>query len=84
MSRDIKWAEWKTIDPEETMKMFFYLNEEDLVPRIEEDKTTTSYPEEKLPVHAVLDEGESASMNEKLLIRACVPQERDLQRQIKT
>ena len=26
MKRDVKWAEWKMIDPEETMKMFRDLN----------------------------------------------------------
>ena len=42
MIRFIKWAEWKIIDPEETMKMFRDLKEDYLVPGIEEYKTSAS------------------------------------------
>ena len=34
MIRDITWAEWKSTDTAETMKMFLNLVEEDLVPDI--------------------------------------------------
>ena len=60
MSRDIKWAEWKTTDPAETMKTFRNSNEDGLVPGMYEDKTLTSDPEDKLS-----DEGEIARTNEK-------------------
>ena len=35
MKSDVKWARWKMTDPEETMKMFCDLYEEDFVPGIE-------------------------------------------------
>ena len=64
MSRDIKWAEWKTKNPEETIKMFHNSNEDDIVPVIEEEKTTKPEPEDKLPVHVISDERESVRTNE--------------------
>ena len=39
------------------MKIFHYLNEDDLVPGIEEGNTPTSDPEDKLPVHVITDKG---------------------------
>ena len=46
LSRDIKCSQWKNTDPEETMKIFRHLNENDLVSGIEEfvkqDTTPTS------------------------------------------
>ena len=56
MTRDINWAELKTIDPAETMKMFLDLNKDDMVPGIEECKTPKSEPEYNLPVHVIPDE----------------------------
>ena len=51
----------KKIDLSETMKMFYNLNEKDLVPGIEEvvqeKKTPTLYPEDQLPVHVIHDDG---------------------------
>ena len=35
------------------------------MPGIEEHKTTTSEPEDKLPVHVFPDEGESVRLNER-------------------
>ena len=34
ISSDIKWAEWKNTNPEETMEMWHYLNENDLLPGV--------------------------------------------------
>ena len=65
MTRDIKWVEWKITDPAETMKMFCGPNKDNLVPGIKEEKTPTSEPEDKLPVHIIPDEGESMRPNEK-------------------
>ena len=63
MSREIKWKEWKTTYPAETMKMLFYQNIDDLVPGIEKDKHTTSDTEDKLSVHGIPDEREIARTN---------------------
>ena len=77
MSSDIKWAESKITDPEETMIMSHDQNEDDLVPSIEEDNTTTSNPEEQIHMHVILDEGEIENKDLKKVIRSYVPQERD-------
>ena len=77
MSRDIKWAESKMTDPEETMIMSHDQNEDDLVPSIEEDNTTTSNPEEQIHMHVILGEGEIENKDLKKVIRSYVPQERD-------
>ena len=49
--------------PAETLKMFREAHEEDLMPGIEEDKITTSEPEEKMPVQEIPDEVESVRSN---------------------
>ena len=54
-------------DPEETVKMFCDMHEENFVPGIEEDKIPTSEPEEKLPVHVIPDEEKSARLNENYM-----------------
>ena len=41
MTRYVKWADWKTTNPAETLKMFYEVEKEDLVPCIEEDVTPT-------------------------------------------
>ena len=56
--------EWKIADPKETLKIFCNTHEEKLVPGIEEDKFSTSEPEDKLPVHVIPYEGESVKPNE--------------------
>ena len=61
--RDIQWTEWKITDVEETMSMLRDLKKEDLGPEIEEDKTPTTGPEDKIPVHAIHDERESVKPN---------------------
>ena len=35
MTRDVKWVDWKTTDPSETLKMFHKAHKEYLVPGIE-------------------------------------------------
>ena len=55
MTRDVKWANWKMNDPEETLNMFREENKEYLVPGIEEDNICTTKPEEKMPVHVITD-----------------------------
>ena len=55
-TRDVKWVEWKINDPEETLKMFQDMHKEYLVPGIEENNIPTSEPEDKMPVHIILDE----------------------------
>ena len=45
MTRDVKWADWRMTDPEETLKIFCDAQKEDLVPGIEEDKIPMSEPE---------------------------------------
>ena len=57
MTRDVKQADWKITDPEETLKMFRDAHEEDLVTGIEEEKINTSEPEDKVPLHVIPDEG---------------------------
>ena len=61
MNRDIKWEYWKVTNPEETMKIFRTMNEQDLVSGIEEVieqyKTPTSEPEDPLPVHVIIYKG---------------------------
>ena len=57
MSRYIKWKEQKTIDPEETTKMFCDSNGEYLLTGIYEDKTPLSYPEYQLPRHVIPNDG---------------------------
>ena len=37
MKRGVKWVDWKTIDPEETLKMFPETHKEYLVKSIMED-----------------------------------------------
>ena len=49
ISKDIKWQEWKTTYPEETMKMFHDSNKEDLVIGIELVKNPMSYQEYHIP-----------------------------------
>ena len=44
------------------MKRFCKAHEEDLVPGIDKDNITTS--EDKMPVHAIPNEGESVKPNE--------------------
>ena len=66
MTRDIKWREWKSTDPAETMKMFRNLKEDNLVPGIEEYKTPMSELEDKLPVHIIPDKGGIVSNNESI------------------
>ena len=48
------------------MNIFHNLNEEDLVPGIEEHKNPTPEPQYKLPVHITPDEDESVRSDEKL------------------
>ena len=50
-------------DPAETLKMFCEANKEDLVTGIEEDVIPTSELEDKMPVHAIPDEGERVRPN---------------------
>ena len=57
MTRDVKWADWKMIDPVETLKMFCEAHKEYLVPGIEEEITPTSELENKILVHVIPDEG---------------------------
>ena len=64
MTRDVKWADWKIIDPVETFKIFRKASKEYQVPYIEEDIIPTSEPEYKMPVHVILDEGERVRPNE--------------------
>ena len=76
MTRYIQQEERKTTDPVETMKVFCGLNEDDLVPGIEEDRTPMSDLEDRGPVHVISDEREITRTNEKKLIRVYYPQER--------
>ena len=64
MTRGVKWVEWKMTDPMENLKMFHDLHKEDFVPVIEEEKISTSEPEENIPVQVIPDEGESVRPNE--------------------
>ena len=61
MSRDIKWEDWKVIDPAETMKIFCTMNKKYIVPGIEkvieQDNNPTSDLEDPLPVNVIPDEG---------------------------
>ena len=41
MNRDVKFADWRKTNPEETMKIFREAEKEDLVPGIEEDIIST-------------------------------------------
>ena len=43
-TRDVKWSQWKMINPAEILKIFCDAHEEDLVPCIEEDNIPTSKP----------------------------------------
>ena len=52
-------------NPAETMKIFPDSNKQYLVPGIEEDKTPTSEPEDKLHLHVIPDEGKIVRPNEK-------------------
>ena len=56
LRRDVKWSEWKMTYPSDTMNMFGNSHKEYLAPGIEEYKTLTSEPEDKLPVHIIPDE----------------------------
>ena len=40
MNRDVQWADWKKIDPADTLKMSSEEEKEDLVPGTEEDIIT--------------------------------------------
>ena len=42
MTRDVKWADWKITDTEETLKIFCEAHEEYFVPGIEDDNIPTS------------------------------------------
>ena len=64
MTRDVKWADWKNTDPAETLKMFCEVENEYLLPGIEEDVIPTSKPEDKMTVHVIPDEGEIVNPNE--------------------
>ena len=70
MTKDVKWVEWKVIDPEENLKMFCDSHEKYLVPGIEKENTPTSEPEDNpednIYVHVIPDEGESVMPNKKL------------------
>ena len=56
MTRYVKWVDWKTTDPAETLKMFHKAHKEYLVSDIEEDIIPKSEPEYKMPVHVIPDE----------------------------
>ena len=56
LTRDVKWGEWNMTNLAETLKMFCDSHEKYLVPGVEEDKNTTSEPEDKLPVSVIPDE----------------------------
>ena len=64
MTRDVKWADWKNINPAETLKMFYKAEKEDLVPGIQEDTIPASKSEENMPVNVIPDEGERVRPNE--------------------
>ena len=61
MSIEIKSGEWKKTNPDKTMTMILYLNENCLVSGInevvEQINAPTSDPEDPLPVHVIPDEG---------------------------
>ena len=63
MTWDVKWTDWKMTDPSETLKMFRDAHEEYLVRGIEKDKITTLELEDNIPVHVILDDGESVRLN---------------------
>ena len=56
MTRGAKWEYWKMTHPAETLKLFREAHKEYLVPGIEENNIPTSEPEDKMPVHIILDE----------------------------
>ena len=61
-------------DPVETINMFNDSNKYGLMQGIEEDKTNTSEPEDKLPVHVIPDEGEIVRPKKIEVIIFYVPQ----------
>ena len=64
MTRDVKWADCKITDPEETLKMLREAHKEGLVKGIEENNITASEPEYNTPVHIITNEVESVRLNE--------------------